>query len=168
MLYCTYVRPKLEYCSAVWSPHNEEDIEKIESVQRNATKLIPNIKSLHYADRLKAIGILSLRHRRLRGDLIQFFKIQNGINIVNWSNPTLLRSALNTSGPASNVRGPLHGIKRQVIRQCDPRHYFLTNRIVPLWNALPTEVINSATTNQFKNKLDSFLKNNSTFLATFN
>ena len=106
MLYCTLkVRPKLEYCASVWNPYNTEDIETIELVQKNATKIIPQIRSMHYEDRLSAIGITSLIDRRMRGDLIQFYKIHNDIKVVNWVNPTTKRSALESTGPASAVRG---------------------------------------------------------------
>ena len=36
--YCVYVRPLLEYCSAVWSPHLKYLVVKLESVQRFFTK----------------------------------------------------------------------------------------------------------------------------------
>ena len=32
--YITYVRPILDYCSSVWSPHSKQLIEKVEKVQR--------------------------------------------------------------------------------------------------------------------------------------
>ena len=38
--FTVFVRPLLEYCSPVWSPHYHCDIEKIESVQRRFTKYI--------------------------------------------------------------------------------------------------------------------------------
>ena len=36
--FLTYVRPTLEYCSPVWSPHHRGLIDKIEQVQRYFTK----------------------------------------------------------------------------------------------------------------------------------
>lgn len=36
--FTTYVRPTLEYCSPVWSPHNKCDIDLIENVQRSFTR----------------------------------------------------------------------------------------------------------------------------------
>lgn len=35
-LYRSYVRPKLEYAQAIWSPYYVKDIELIERVQRNS------------------------------------------------------------------------------------------------------------------------------------
>jgi hypothetical protein len=40
-LFQALVRPHIEYPEAVWSPFKVGDIEKIESVQRSATKQVP-------------------------------------------------------------------------------------------------------------------------------
>jgi hypothetical protein len=37
------VRPRIEYAEAVWSPFKVGDIEKIETVQRRATKQVPTL-----------------------------------------------------------------------------------------------------------------------------
>ena len=39
-LYKTLVTPQLEYCIQVWSPYLKQDMEKLEKVQRGATKII--------------------------------------------------------------------------------------------------------------------------------
>ena len=73
------VRPHLEYANAVWEPHYKMDQQKIERVQRRATKFIEDIKDLSYEERLCNLNMPSLQHRRLRGDMIDTYKIVTGI-----------------------------------------------------------------------------------------
>ena len=50
MLYKSIVRPILEFCGAIWNPHLVKQIKSIESVQRRATKLVPNHQT-HFVQR---------------------------------------------------------------------------------------------------------------------
>ena len=75
LLYTAFVRPHLDYAASVWSPLLVKDMAKIERVQRRVTKLVPFLKNLPYEQRLEALQLTSLRRRRLRGDLIQYFKL---------------------------------------------------------------------------------------------
>ena len=78
-LFQALVRPNLEYAAAVWSPYTKKDIELIENVQRRATKQVPSLKQLSYTNRLKKLKMPTLKYRRLGGDMIETFKIINGI-----------------------------------------------------------------------------------------
>jgi hypothetical protein len=73
-LFQALVRPHIEYAAAVWSPYKSSDIENIENVQSRATKLIPSLKNLEYADRLRKLKMPTLKYRRHRGDMIEMFK----------------------------------------------------------------------------------------------
>ena len=75
LLYKTVVRPHLEYAVSVWAPHKIELIKKIEGVQRRATKYLPGMKDLSYPERLRKLKLPTLMYRRLRGDLIETYKI---------------------------------------------------------------------------------------------
>jgi hypothetical protein len=41
--YNSIVRPTLEYSSSVWNPYHQKDIDKIEDVQRQATRFVTTI-----------------------------------------------------------------------------------------------------------------------------
>lgn len=151
VLYTTYVRPHLEYAAPVWSPHHKKDIKALEKVQRRATKLVPSLKKLVYSDRLAKLGLTTLKERRNRGDLIQFFKINSGFNIVN-----LQRNI--AKAPQTGTRKSHHSLVRPPISKISQREHCFNYRVIPIWNALPNEVIDSSNTNQFKNKLDKHLK----------
>ena len=53
-------------------------IEDLETVQKGATKLVPALRNLPYADRLKKCGLTILVFRRIRGDMIETYKIVTG------------------------------------------------------------------------------------------
>ena len=79
-LYRSYVIPNLEYCIQFWLPINERDADMLEGVQRRATKMIQSLRNLSYEERLKRLGMFTLRRRRLRGEMIEVFKIIHGID----------------------------------------------------------------------------------------
>src|SRR6218665_2908818 len=83
-LYKTLIRPQLEYCIQVWSPYLKQDMEKLEKVQRRATKVIQCYKYLSYEERLIRCGITKLEKRRSRGDLIEAYKIITGKESIQW------------------------------------------------------------------------------------
>ena len=58
--YLSYVRPILEYCSPVWSPHLKKDIEALERVQKYFTRRVHGLKRFDYKERLFILNLESL------------------------------------------------------------------------------------------------------------
>ncbi len=152
----TLVRPHLGFAIPVWNPYCKEEIKKLESVQRRAKKLAPELKNLHYEARLRILGLTTLENRRIRGDLIQQYKLNYNLDKVNWYNPQIKVPSLSNVGPAASVRGHKFRLEREIVHECGSRHAFFTIRIVPYWNNLPKDVVEAVSINAFKAELDNF------------
>lgn len=148
-LYNALVRPLLEYAVQFWSPTLVKDIERLEKIQARATKLIPSIRNKGYQRRLEDLDLFTLEKRRLRGQLIETFKILNGFNNIDHRNLFTLSETSNRSN------GKLQ-LKRFRTRPCGD---FMTYRICNVWNRLPCEVTRSGTVETFKRRLDRILHN---------
>ena len=147
IIYKTYIRPHLEYCIQAWSPNLQKDKMMLEKVQRRATRMVKGLKKLPYETRLKKLGLYSLERRRLRGDLIETFKILTGKERVNCS------KFFELADVTSGLRG--HSLKLFKPRcHTTIRQNFFSSRIVNEWNKLPQEVIDAPSINAFKNRLD--------------
>jgi hypothetical protein len=79
--------------------------------------------------------------RRQRGELIQQFKLVNGLDRVNWhvEPQTIAKSGR---------------LRRELVKNCLPRFNFYTNRIVNPWNNLAEDTKQSTQVETFKAKLD--------------
>ena len=77
-LYTTLVRPHLEYGTPIWSPHTLNDILRIESLQRRATKIVSSLHDKPYQERLQELKLPTLEYQRTRQDLIALWNITTG------------------------------------------------------------------------------------------
>ena len=146
-LYTSLVRPHLEYGSSVWHPHLKRDITAIEKIQRKGTKFIPSLRHLPYPDRLRQLHLPSLTHRRLRGDLIEAFKIFSHYS----TDPSEILH-LHVPTQSTTTRG--HHLKLQKDRnKTTIRNNTFSQRIVNNWNSLPQHIISAPSINVLKNHL---------------
>ncbi len=147
-LYNALVRPLLEYAVQFWSPTLIKDIQRLERVQARATKLIPALRNKGYQRRLQDLNLFTLEKRRLRGQLIETFKILKGFNNIDF------RSLFTLNENATRNHGWKIQPKRFRTRVCGD---FMTYRICNVWNNLPQNVVLSQTVDTFKRRLDRIL-----------
>jgi hypothetical protein len=161
-LYVSLVRPHLEYAVQVWNPTHRKNIEVLEKVQRRATRLPVGLRTLRYEERLSRMGLTTLEERRVRGDLIQMFKVAKCIEDVGWVVPPLFRRDGSVCGLAGYLRG--HGfcysresfpsrVRNGCARAVSIRHDFFLNRLAPIWNGLPSSAVDAPSLNVFKERL---------------
>jgi hypothetical protein len=77
--FIVYIRPMVEYNSVVWNPRCIFLTDLLESVQRHFTKRIPSLSNCNYAERLARLSLDTLELRRLRFDLIFYYKVFNNL-----------------------------------------------------------------------------------------
>jgi ribonuclease P/MRP protein subunit RPP40 len=97
-LYQVFVLPHLSYSAPAWAPYTMADKELLEKVQRRAIMMVTNMKG-SYEERLAILGMRTLEDRRLRGDLIETYKILTGKSDVKYQ--TWFQLAKNEVGTVS-------------------------------------------------------------------
>ncbi|MEW8545255.1 MAG: reverse transcriptase family protein [Candidatus Thiodiazotropha sp.] len=145
-LYKSLVRPHLEYATTVWSPMFKKDSVILENVQRRATRMVNTISNLSYEDRLKRLGLPSLEYRRLRADMIEVYKILNGIEKVDVNKFFTITDSNTTRG------NDLKLFKKR--SRLNIRANVFSNRVTNNWNSLPNYVILAPSLNAFKSRLN--------------
>ncbi|CAF1070768.1 unnamed protein product [Brachionus calyciflorus] len=138
------------HAASVWSPLLKTDIDILERVQRRETKLVSSIRDFSYVDRLKALNLSSLEDRRLRGDLIQMFKIANRFENIKQIKGVIFANSLSLNLRRQNDMR----LVREINKRGNCRYYFLSNRVVKVWNELSMNAIKSRKVNWFKARID--------------
>ena len=113
--------------------------------------MLPTLKNLSYEESLRTLKLPTLRFRRLRGDIIEVFKILSGIYDRRVCCDLF---ELNSS----SIRGLPLKLKKKRSR-LDVRKYFFTNRVIDIWNNLPEIVLLAQNLYTFENRLDKFWAN---------
>ena len=79
-LYKAMIRPHLEYASYIWFPKLKRDSDAIERIQRRTTKLVPELRTLTYTERLTQLKLPNLVYQRRRADMLQTYKLMHNFN----------------------------------------------------------------------------------------
>ena len=146
------MQPKVDYCSQLWSPGDQESINKLESVQRHFTSKVEGLQNVGYWDRLKQMKLYSQERRRERYMIIFLWKVSQG-----------LVNGYQVSFSCSDRRGRT-AIPKPVIRSSSAkvrqaRESSLGVKGAKIFNLLPAGLrnLNSDHVDRFKANLDAYL-----------
>lgn len=145
-VWLTYIRPLLEYNSCIWNPSHIYLIDQLERVQRQFTKRIRCISHLSYLERLAVLGLEPLELRRLRSDLLFYYKIINDLTILPsniYFNFRRRLSSIRVSSP--QLVKPTTGSRSEF----DSFFY----RVIDCYNSLHPDVRHSVNPNSFYHNL---------------
>ena len=149
----TLIQPKLDYCSQLFSPTKQEQINKIESIQRNFTSNIIGYKDLDNWSRLSELKLFSQERRRERYIIIFLWKISQG-KVGGYDIKFI------TSERRGRYAVPKHVNRLASASVRRAKEGSLGVRGAVLFNLMPTHIRDSnvSTTEAFKVLLDNYLQ----------
>jgi len=148
-LYSALVRTHLEYSVQFWAPHFKKDEELLERVQRRATRMMRGLEHLSYEERLRELGLFSLKNRSLRRYFINAYKYLKG---GSQEDGARLFSVV----PSDKRSGNGHKLMHWKF-QLKKRKNFFPLRVMESWNRLLKEVVDFPSLEMFKTRLDKVL-----------
>ena len=149
-IHCTMIRPILEYAVQSWCPYLEKDIDELEKIQHRITKIVPGFHDLPYEERCRRLKLPTLKERRMRGDLIEVYKILRGHEGSDYNKFFKLRSD-------STTRGHKWKLEKREHHKSLLRGGWFAIRVVNPWNDLPAHVVEAPSIAAFKRNLDKHM-----------
>ena len=109
--------------------------------------MMEGLEGYIYWDRLRILGLTTLEMRFVRADLIEVYKIFNGLDSLD-PGRFFVRDV-----------GVRRGHSFKVFKKMDVGRYKFGNRMCNEWNLLTEDVVSAGSLNTFKAKLDHHLRN---------
>lgn len=143
------VRPKLEYSSCVWDPHNKNQIHQIEMVQRRAARFTCNRyhNTSSVTDMIQHLQWPTLQLRRIQTRLIVFYKIIHH-QIAIYPSNLLIPSDARTRNKHTYHFKHIYTTK-------DSYKYSFYPRTVVQWNQLTPSAVLCTTVDDFKEQIST-------------
>ena len=145
--YFCMVRSNLEYCCSVWSPHNRDQIKKVEMVQHRAARFATN----RYGNTSSVTSMLdhlkweTLETRRAKIQLSLLYKVVEDLIDI---------PAAKYLTPSTARTRAAHSRKfRQISTSTDSFKYSFFPRTIPLWNSLPASMAEAPSLASFRKGL---------------
>ena len=130
----TYLRPTIEYDSALWAPPSKSEFDDQQSLQDKALTLCHN-----------NIVLESLEDKRAGSDLTWYFSISHNFTRLDATNLFNVSKRINHRGHQLLFNTPI--IQTSVFK------YALPQRRILQWNTLPNNIICSNSVPEFKRPL---------------
>ena len=145
LTYITYVRPRVEYTSIVWSPHTKSQKNLLEMVQHKAARYVFNsyTRNTSVIALLNRLDWLTLEDRRNYAKVTMFYKMLH--NAVSFDFLPYLQSSTITRGHNQRFS--------PISTRVNCYHHSFLPSTIRIWNSLPNKVVAVENVNDFQTKL---------------
>ena len=141
--------PQVEYAATVWDPHTQTNIDKVEAVQRMASRFVSGDYS--YKSSVTSIfinlGWESLEHRRKQAKVTMMYRITHSLIAIP---STIYFQPLGATTRGHELKFLVPYCRINVIRDSFPS-------TIRLWNQLPENLVNTSSLDSFKGGLATVL-----------
>ena len=160
-LYLTTVRSLFEHVSVIWSPTQENTLNKFEPIQKRCVKWILNeqfqsYSEIEYLKRLLDFDIMPLVHKFAFNDLKLFYKICKGLVPIVLPDYIVVR----TNTRSSHFSALVYGLRSEDCCTTTVFSHSFFPRCISLWNALPVKTRSSKSLQEFLSNLKSHIWDN--------
>ena len=148
--FTTYIRPIIDYNSAIWNPSSKYLIDLIENIQRRFSKRIHSLSNFSYFERLSILNLEPLELRRLKCDLNMYYKIIHGFTSIDCNSVFTFKPPTRSSRSASHrfcIAKPINYL------QATMNSFYY--RAIDAWNSLSSDLVESNTVFSFRSKLNT-------------
>jgi hypothetical protein len=125
-------------------------------VQRKAVNWVTGLAGDSYYEKCKELGLSTLESRRWEQDMVQVYKILNGIGNIRAEN--FFAKISERNGIQTRLATGFNNLTSQRART-DLRKNTFSMRVVQSWNSLPDTVKTARTVLGFKNGIKLFIEN---------
>ena len=148
-LYRSLVRPLPKYSCETWNPQTQRNYNRIEAIQRRATKFILKYNE-DYNIRLKQLDLQSLYNRRFSRDVVFLFNLMKEHYNIDISDKLLFCKKRNVD---YNLRkNDSLDLVSMYSRSISFKYSYLL-RIINEWNSLPSGLEESVSISSFEHKV---------------
>ena len=143
--FVAFIRPRLEYCSAVWCGASPALLKDVEKVQLRVARAIVRNTTLQDLSTLQQARLPTLSWRRREHCLGLLWQLSIG------KGPPALQASLVPCGQLRSTRFP-HSFRFPSASSSRHLSSFLC-QTVPIWNRLPSSVISSTSLSSFRSEV---------------
>ena len=145
--YSTLVRPIIEYACTVWSPYHQQNVLKLETVQRRAARFVTNNynRTASVTEMLHQLQWDTLEARQNNLCVILLYKVINKLVDIFSEEQLLLTNSVTRGHPLRSLQPPT---------KIDAYKYSFFLSAIRIWNSLPSDIVKAETLDLFKSGLN--------------